>query len=259
MSIDERLAYEEESDMTDDEKKYFFTALESLDPSQAKHYIADPFDTLVLIRAFRNEIPRLEITCKNLRSIAEWRESVEFDSLLLKRLDKDERFHNCWPEKLYGHDKYGHLILGSRISELKCDELEKFEESEIERLQGQKLKALMAIKREQIAFTGVRRYKHTAVIDLSGLSMSMLSGNRRAMLKRVMDIGKYLFPETCWKIYILNAPFVFRAVWHIIKPWLHPKTLAKIKILPVGTSPAQAMEPDGERKTKCASCWHTFL
>ena len=244
MSYDDMLASQEASDMTEEDKKFWDAALGALDPSHRQKYLDDPFDTLILIRAFRNEVPRLEITISNLQTIAEWRKKVDFDSMLLNRLDKDDYFHKCWPEKIYGHDKYGHIILGTRICELDLDGLEKLGEAEIEQLQGQKLRAIMAVKRELYALTGVRRYKHAAIIDLAGLSMALLSGSRRALVKRVMDIGTHLFPETAWRIYILNAPFVFRAAWVIIKPWLHPKTLAKINILS-GSEPTKAMVADG--------------
>ena len=240
MSLDETLASEEASEMTEEDKKFWDASLEALDPSHRKRYLADRFDTLILIRAFRNETPRLEITIKNLNAIAAWREKVDFDSFLLQRLDKDEVFHRAWPERIYGHDKYGHLILGTRISEIDFEALGRLSEDEVERLQGQKLRAIMAVKRERVDLTGARRYKHASIIDLSGLSLALLSGHRRALLKRVMDIGTHRFTETAWKIYILNAPLVFRAVWAIVKPWLHPKTLAKINILsgsPAGGSP----------------------
>lgn len=32
-----------------------------------------------------------------------------------------------------------------------------------------------------------------------------------------------------WKIYLVNTPMLFRAVWAIIKPWLHPATAAKVR------------------------------
>ena len=32
------------------------------------------------------------------------------------------------------------------------------------------------------------------------------------------------------KVYIINAPFVFRGLWSMVKPWLHPNTQAAIEI-----------------------------
>jgi hypothetical protein len=37
-------------------------------------------------------------------------------------------------------------------------------------------------------------------------------------------------PQSVKKVYILNAPFAFRGLWAIVKPWLHPNTRAAIEI-----------------------------
>jgi hypothetical protein len=41
-------------------------------------------------------------------------------------------------------------------------------------------------------------------------------------------VGTHFYPETMWKIYLVNTPMLFRAVWAIVKPWLHPITAAKV-------------------------------
>ena len=39
-----------------------------------------------------------------------------------------------------------------------------------------------------------------------------------------------LLLQSVKKVYILNAPFAFRGLWAIVKPWLHPNTRAAIEI-----------------------------
>ena len=39
------------------------------------------------------------------------------------------------------------------------------------------------------------------------------------------------FPETVWKIYVVNAPFALRMGWAIVSKLIHPVTEAKIAIL----------------------------
>jgi hypothetical protein len=41
-------------------------------------------------------------------------------------------------------------------------------------------------------------------------------------------VGTHFYPETMWKIYLVNTPMLFRAVWTVVKPWLHPITAAKV-------------------------------
>ena len=47
---------------------------------------------------------------------------------------------------------------------------------------------------------------------------------------QVTGAGSF-FPETAWKLFIVNAPFVFKTAYKVIKPFIHPVTRDKIKIL----------------------------
>lgn len=57
------------------------------------------------------------------------------------------------------------------------------------------------------------------------------------MTKELYHIVKYnaklstdYFPETLYKMYIINAPFFFTAVWKIVSAWLDEATRKKVKI-----------------------------
>ena len=60
---------------------------------------------------------------------------------------------------------------------------------------------------------GVQRYKQILIVDMTGAGMSLLGSARRNTLKKVMSVGSDYFPETVWKIYAINTPMMFRAIW----------------------------------------------
>jgi hypothetical protein len=242
-SIDEQLAAEELSDWTEEEIKVRDDVLSSVTEAQRQKLLKDSCGTLTLIRAYQKEVPRIEKTRQNIQIIVTWRDLVDVSVLLDSRLERDEEFHSKWPENLYGMDKYGHMIYGMRMGDIDRDGLLEFSDDELQRLQGQKLEARKALKVEHFARTGIRRYKHTAIIDVSAVSMSMLAGQKTALLKRISQIGGQNYPETVWKIYLVNAPMVFRAVWTVVRQLLHPVTVAKVSIL--GSSAAATMEQEG--------------
>ena len=73
---------------------------------------------------------------------------------------------------------------------------------------------------------------YAQVMDLSKLStMSMSSSSVRDMAKAIVTGAGSFFPETAWKLFIVNAPFIFRSAYAVIKPLIHPVTRDKIKIL----------------------------
>ena len=74
-------------------------------------------------------------------------------------------------------------------------------------------------------------YKHISVVDLKNLKMSHFSKEVRSVIKAIIGLGSDFYPESLWKLYLINAPMIFRTVWAVIKPMVHPETLAKTFIL----------------------------
>ena len=58
----------------------------------------------------------------------------------------------------------------------------------------------------------------------------MLTGDVRKMLAEVTKIDQDHYPETLGKTCIINVPFVFKAVWGLVRPMLQPRTQAKITV-----------------------------
>jgi len=257
--IDERLAAEELTSLTEEERKYANAALEGLSPElRAK---VTELDLLTTVRGYQTYDPRLEETNKALKMIMEWREKVHYDKFLKERLSMDTEFHHMWPERVYGEDKYGHVIIGMRFDVIDVDGVDRLrsvdqasdadsESSYMLRLQGQKLAALTKYKQERSQALGAQRYKHIIVADLNGLGIGVLAGHKRTIIKQIMDVGANFFPESAWKIFLVNAPFMFRAIWAIVKPWIHPITVAKINIL---GSPKDALKKMVEQGVPAAS------
>mmetsp|Transcript_6061 Transcript_6061/g.21398 ORF Transcript_6061/g.21398 Transcript_6061/m.21398 type:complete len:114 (+) Transcript_6061:118-459(+) len=77
------------------------------------------------------------------------------------------------------------------------------------------------------------------------MSMNMLRGKKRQVLQKIFHIGSTYYPESMWKIYLVNSPLIFRAIWAIIKPWLHPVTLSKIQIIGSAKEAIKKMNEEG--------------
>ena len=87
---------------------------------------------------------------------------------------------------------------------------------------------------------------YAQVMDLSKLStMSMSSSSVRDMAKAIVTGAGSFFPETAWKLFIVNAPFIFRSAYKVISPLIHPVTRDKIKILGGKSAYLPAMQKAG--------------
>ena len=48
---------------------------------------------------------------------------------------------------------------------------------------------------------------------------------------RTLKIDEAFYPETLHCLYMINTPIFFSAIWAIIRPWIHPETVKKIRLL----------------------------
>jgi hypothetical protein len=74
-------------------------------------------------------------------------------------------------------------------------------------------------------------YTSTSVIDMKGLTMSMFGSKSREFVKLPIGISSLNYPEVMHCCLIINAPFVFKAVWSVIKTFIAEDTKKKVKIL----------------------------
>lgn len=69
------------------------------------------------------------------------------------------------------------------------------------------------------------------IIDLSGFGMHLWTKKTMGLLKRLLSIMQDYYPESMGKLLLINAPFIFTAVYAVIKGWLDERTTKKISIL----------------------------
>lgn len=66
------------------------------------------------------------------------------------------------------------------------------------------------------------------VIDMENFSMANMDYE---VIRPLLNILQKNYPEILEKIYVIDSPFIFRACWLIIKPWLDPVTASKIEFI----------------------------
>jgi hypothetical protein len=174
--------------------------------------------------------------------------------LLTKHLPKEAEFSRGWPTCIYGEDDTGHVVFMERIearaprnrtprTRLPASRVRHTQDIDTEFLAKSLTLDKMLDLRAQVFealnlekdFISRRRgylvYKHISVVDLKNLKMSHFSKEVRSVIKAIIGLGSDFYPESLWKLYLINAPMIFRTVWAVIKPMVHPETLAKTFIL----------------------------
>jgi hypothetical protein len=48
---------------------------------------------------------------------------------------------------------------------------------------------------------------------LQGVTMAHFGSTVRNIIKSIIGLGSNFYPESLWRLYLINAPMVFRAIW----------------------------------------------
>lgn len=70
----------------------------------------------------------------------------------------------------------------------------------------------------------------TTIMDLNNVSL-LAFYEVSDYVAEAANIGQNYYPERMGKFYIINAPMMFSGTWNIVKRWLDPVTVSKIKII----------------------------
>jgi len=227
--IDERLQAEEQSPLRQEEEEYCTAGRAAL--TDAQNALLSDKDCLTIIRGYQTYDPRKEETTKAFVMIAEWREKMDYGKIITQDYPGTKQFHDQWEEKVYGNDKHGHVLLCFRYMGIDTNAIAEYDDDELEQLVGQKLEAYTWLKGVISKKVKQQRYKHTIIVDLGGAGTGLLSGKKRVVVQKVIGIGGDYFPESLWKMYVINTPWALKAMFSVVKPFIHPVTQAKINII----------------------------
>jgi len=181
---------------------------------------------------------RLTQTVEYINEYLSMHEKYSFDTLLLnaKTRDSSQDELNSWPIFMYGIDKQGHIIIYDNICDCNVELLDKtfgppndFDKLRLYRARF--MRRVENVKKQLNDKYNMKIYKHSMVFDLKNFKMSHVKGDRRKLIRRVIDEMGTIYPECVYKVYSINCPSAFRAGWTILKNLMDPITVAKTKIL----------------------------
>ena len=200
--------------------------------------VMESFDETSRVRIFRGMITNnngtdeenVQEAIETYGTVGKWLR--EHPSILSEKLPKEELLNGVMNARVGGVDFQGHLVWCEQLGDIAGVVKKGLTVDEAKVLRMKTLEAIRAAQIRACETRGPRRYKNVYVMDLSKLStMSMSSSSVRDMAKAIVTGAGSFFPETAWKLFIVNAPFVFKTAYKVIKPFIHPVTRDKIKIL----------------------------
>lgn len=203
-------------------------------PKDALH----PTTLVAFLRAYdvEDDFPNPEKTAKLLREALEERKA----HILAPPLEP-EQFAQCraiWPRCVSGFDRQGHCILWDGATEMTAKRCQATFGSLVEAVVQLShydrtfWKEMDLLKRNCTEQYGILMYRHIAVIDLKKSDYnSILNPGFLDGVRKLIGQCAGLYPDTLRHMYLVNANWLARTGWSVVKRFIHPATLARISVL----------------------------
>jgi hypothetical protein len=82
-------------------------------------------------------------------------------------------------------------------------------------------------------------HQYIVIFDMKGINLT-LEFDSIWYIKQLLEVDQQFYPDRLFKLFILNSPWYFGAIFQIFKPFINPKTCEKIVIL--GEAYLEALE-----------------
>lgn len=183
-----------------------------------------------------------------------WRAEKKTDTVLdaplgtcpgVSQPTKESVIRACVPNGVHGYDKQGRPIYFERLGKLRFKAMTEQGVTPTDfvhhHVQFQEYMANVCFT-EASRRAGFTVDKFTYVMDMKGLSLSVLNTSTFSAFKEICRIDQNYYPETLGIMLIVNAPTVFSVFWSTCKSFVHPNTRAKIKIVRPNKTPETLLQ-----------------
>ena len=175
----------------------------------------------------------------------EWRVDpvMRIPTLLTEVLPYVDETFALWPSNIFGMDSVGHLIHAERIAEVEVAQLHAIYLAadhdartgrfyDVLRVRAQILQTLWHLKRKESKARGHRILENILIVDFKDVSAATCKAllRARAVVAVILALGGENYPETMRRVYVVNAPSVFKLMWKIAKGMVDPITRDKTRI-----------------------------
>jgi len=166
----------------------------------------------------------------------EWRVTVGASSLCDRPTPNRELFKKLWVNGVAGVEKYGRQVWVVHPPSEKI--MTELTGEELILNHARDMETLARKKTVEGAKMGHPAYKHVVIMDLGQESVSLKGmkfmrntlGFKPKAAKEPLFITEWFYPDCMANMWIINAPFIFQAIWAVAKAFIHPVTRQKLQM-----------------------------
>lgn len=192
--------------------------------------LASDWSLLRFLRARDFDINRTSLM---LHECCNFRRQNDFYSSLKHPYDYFETINKYYYSGFCNYDYEGHPVIVEEVAKSKPDMILGHipEKMILEYIIQKNERILHTVLPAMSRIKGKRIDQIVMIADLKDAGMSILFQSKvQAYLKLMLTVGQNCYPEILVKSYVVNAPFLFKGIWSIIKGMMDARTVAKFCI-----------------------------
>lgn len=195
----------------------------------------DPrYDDYYLLRFLRARQFDLEKTIKMFTDFLAWRVEHRADeAMVIYKCPNVEKARELYQHGYHGTDLQGQPFYIDQPCKFHIDDLLAIvDKEELYQYYVREYEKLLHIRMPACSNAAGKKIEQSfSLLNIDGFSMGKLKEKSRDFVKLAINIGQDNYPEIMSKMFIVNAPFLFKGAWSVIKPFIDEKTRQKISIL----------------------------
>ncbi|KAK9824539.1 hypothetical protein WJX72_011169 [[Myrmecia] bisecta] len=178
----------------------------------------------------------VDLAADMIENSMKWRQENDIDNILSKFLPdgKDAIIRRYLPAGFLGFDKAGQPVWMEHAAAIDVTSMEAegitLEDYVFYHVRS--MEYLVNVKyAEASKLAGHQVDTHCVVLDLAGLRMGQLTKDTIKMFKGLSTVYQDHYPELMTRMFLVNIPMIFSAVWRILSMFVDDRVKAKIRFL----------------------------
>jgi len=176
----------------------------------------------------------MAITCERLEKYMKTYQQFKLNEIVNSAMGEDEcKVIKSWEMYIYGVDKMGHPIMYEHLGGLDLPTLQDINNRNLNIIKFTKYRFMTKLTNFKSYLSskyGKLIYKHVMIFDMKGFTKRFMGSTSRKLCKEMIGDLTQIYPEMAYKVFVINAPSVFKNCWKVVKTFMEPITADKVKV-----------------------------